>query len=236
MGPESRVVYLRRRAAVVGAAVLAVVAVIWLVGGHGGTTADSQSVQAAAASTSSSSTAPAIPTAPPTTSVAAAAPSAGPATSSSPRPTSPVVGPGQALAAPDNAPQVSVCSDAAVDVTTQVGAPTYSVGTEPVFRLLVTNIGKQPCTDDLSGHLQQVLVYSADGTQRVWSSNDCFPGTSADLRVLAVGQPAVYNVQWAGTTSAEGCRAPRVQVGPGEYIAMAVLGSQQSQPVPFTLA
>lgn len=104
------------------------------------------------------------------------------------------------------------------------------------MRLLITNKGPITCLADLGASLQQVLVYSKDGTQRIWSSNDCFPGTGTDQRTLNPDEQAVYSIQWSGTTSTEGCATPRVPVPAGQYVAMAVLGGLQSAPVPFSIA
>ena len=140
------------------------------------------------------------------------------------------------IAPPANGPQLVACSGDAITVQAQVAAPSYPLGAQPVFRLLITNTGKVACTADLSARLQQLIVYSADGRTRVWSSNDCFPGTAPDTRSLAPAEQAVYSVQWAGTTSSEGCTTPRVPAAAGRYIVMGVLGGQQSQPAPFTIA
>ncbi|MDQ2721814.1 MAG: hypothetical protein M3Y19_00645, partial [Actinomycetota bacterium] len=127
------------------------------------------------------------------------------------------------------------CSDDALALEAQVADTSYAVGAQPVFRLLVTNAGKTACTTDLSARLQQFVVYSADGQTRIWSSNDCFPGTAPDTRTLAPAAQAVYSIQWAGTSSAVGCTAPRVPAGAGQYVVMTVLGAHQSQPVPFAI-
>ena len=44
---------------------------------------------------------------------------------------------------------------------------------------------------------------------RLWSSNDCVNGSTADLRTLVPGQPVAFAVAWAGRTSAPGCAGSR---------------------------
>ncbi|MGZ4589005.1 MAG: hypothetical protein ACXVX9_14525 [Mycobacteriaceae bacterium] len=241
-GPEPRAVYLRRRATVAGAAVVALVAVVWLASSLAGGGADPQPVQAASAGSMtagapSASVAPASSVSPVSgPSGSEAAQSAAPAAPSStgPSTTAPsTTAPPNTT--PGNAPRNVACSDQAIGVSAQVADPTYPVGGQPVFRLLIKNTGKTLCANDLGANLQQVIVYSEDGKQRVWSSNDCFPGATPDLRTLKPDEEAVYSVQWSGNTSTEGCKTPRVPAGAGRYMAMTVLGSLQSRPVPFTI-
>ncbi len=233
-GPEPRVVYLRRRAAVVTAAAITVLAIVWLATSIGGGSPPPQPAPAAAALTTTSeqprlSTTASHPTAPDTRAPDAAAPS-------SPPPAQTTVQRPTPMAPPANGPQLVTCSDDAITVQAQVAAPSYTAGAQPVFRLLITNTGKVACTADLSARLQQLIVYSADGRTRVWSSDDCFPGTAPDTRSLAPAEQAVYSVQWAGTTSTEGCATPRKPAAAGQYVVMGVLGGQQSQPTPFAIA
>jgi len=229
-------VYLRRRLAAVGAAAGALIAVVFIATSIGGGSSGPQSVQAAATGAITTTAGP------PASSQAAATTDASPAPgvtlSSTPQSSAPSATPVQtptAIAPPATGPQLAACSDDAITVAAQSAEPSYVVGAQPVFRLLITNTGKAACTADLSARLQQFVVYSANGSNRVWSSNDCFPGTAPDTRTLAPGAPAVYSIQWAGTSSTEGCKTPRVPTAAGQYIVLGVLGGQQSQPVPFTI-
>lgn len=86
------------------------------------------------------------------------------------------------------------------------GEPNYQVGTEPEFTIVITNIGTSQCERDLGAGLQQVLVYTLDGNQRVWANTDCFPDSTADVRSLQPGDQAAFSVQWSGTTSEPGAR------------------------------
>ncbi len=113
--------------------------------------------------------------------------------------------------------------------------PSYAVGEQPVFRIVITNTGAVGCTRNLDAALQQVLVYSNGGATRLWSSNDCFPGKSSDVPTLAPGEQKVYSVKWAGTNSEPTCRAQRAPAPAGKYTAVAALGPLLSPPVPFAL-
>jgi hypothetical protein len=127
------------------------------------------------------------------------------------------------------------CSDQSLAVRVTAGEPNYQAGTEPEFTIVITNIGTAECERDLGAGLQQVLVYTLDGNNRVWANTDCFPDSTADLRSLAPGDQAAFTVQWSGTTSEPGCEAPRVPVEPGAYTVVGQLGGLRSTPEPFNV-
>ncbi|MEE2058746.1 hypothetical protein [Rhodococcus artemisiae] len=127
------------------------------------------------------------------------------------------------------------CSDQSLAVRVTAGEPNYQVGTEPEFTIVITNIGTSQCERDLGAGLQQVLVYTLDGNQRVWANTDCFPDSTADVRSLQPGDQAAFSVQWSGTTSEPGCEAPREPVQPGAYTVVGQLGGLRSTPEPFNV-
>jgi hypothetical protein len=127
------------------------------------------------------------------------------------------------------------CSDQSLAVRVTAGEPNYQVGTEPEFTIVITNIGTSSCERDLGAGLQQVLVYTLDGNQRVWANTDCFPDSTADVRSLAPGDQAAFSVQWSGTTSEPGCATPREPVQPGAYTVIGQLGGLRSTPEPFNV-
>ncbi len=67
------------------------------------------------------------------------------------------------------------CPDQSLAVRVTADEPNYQTGTEPGFTIVITNIGTAKCDRDLGAGLQQVLVYSLDGNERLWSNIDCFP-------------------------------------------------------------
>ncbi|KHJ74282.1 hypothetical protein [Rhodococcus sp. Chr-9] len=127
------------------------------------------------------------------------------------------------------------CSDQSLAVRVTADEPNYSVGSEPDFTIVITNIGTSQCERDLGAGLQQVLVYSLDGNERLWANTDCFPESTADIRSLAPGDQAAYSVKWSATTSEPGCQAPREPVGPGAYTVVGQLGGLRSAPEPFNI-
>jgi len=240
VGPEPRVVYVRRRVAMVSVALVVLVGVGWLSVSMGGGAPDPQPAQAAAtgAITTTAQVPGTSPVGAPSSSATSPTPTPQSTSRGAPANSVPSSAGAQAptpIAPPVNGPQLAACSDDALTLEAQVADTSYTVGAQPVFRLLVTNAGKTACTTDLSARLQQFVVYSADGQTRIWSSNDCFSGTAPDTRTLAPAAQAVYSIQWAGTSSAVGCTAPRVPAGAGRYVVMTVLGAHQSQPVPFAI-
>lgn len=127
------------------------------------------------------------------------------------------------------------CSDQSLAVRVTADQPNYPVGAEPDFTIVITNIGTAPCERDLGAGLQQVLVYTLDGNQRLWANTDCFPESTADVRSLQPGDQAAYSVKWSATTSEPGCETPREPVGPGAYTVVGQLGGLRSSPEPFNI-
>jgi hypothetical protein len=118
------------------------------------------------------------------------------------------------------------CSDDVVAL--EVRTPgTVASGSSPTFELVVTNTAAVPCTRVLDAQLQEMVLLDAAGT-RLWGSNDCQPGTSADTRTLAPGEQVVFPLTWSGLTSEPSCTAPRVPVGPGQYVLRARLDAKTS--------
>lgn len=245
-GPLPAGVYWRRRAFAAGAAVLSVVVLAWVIGGFVGT-ADDQPVQGTGSSRDLGAAAPSSPpssreagdpsaTASATATMSpAASPTAPPAASPSPAP------PGRPTTRPA-APPTTVppgppkpCPDSVMKVTAEPGAPRYRVGERPLLRLLVVNAGKVPCTRDVNRKLRELLIFTADGRKRLWSSNDCYGPPGAEQRLLTPGEPLTFQLRWAGRTSAPGCPLERTTVPAGSYRLIGKLGHLAGAPVPLTL-
>jgi hypothetical protein len=118
-------------------------------------------------------------------------------------------------------------------VGAEVERPHHQVGERALLRLVVTNIGDQPCVRDLDAARQEVVVWSSDLAQRLWSSNDCSTAAGVALRTLVPGQPLVFSVRWAGRTSVPGCPAERTVVPPGSYRVMTRVDDVISAPTSF---
>jgi hypothetical protein len=183
------------------------------------------------------------------------APQPGAAGSAAPTPTTPEPGPatptGEPLAAaattgppptpppptPSTTPSPpsppSPCTNDMIAVGAEVVGPEHRVGERMVLRLVVTNSSAQPCVRDLDPVRQEIVVWSADGSQRLWSSNDCSSAKGADLRTLAPGEPLAFTVRWAGRTSAPGCPERRDTVPAGEYRLLTRVDDVISPPTQF---
>jgi hypothetical protein len=246
-GPLPAGVYWRRRAFAAAASVLAVAVLAWVVGGFVGT-ADDHPVQGTASSrglpaqdapssspppgsrlgdpSASASATSATSMSPSPTAAPAASPSSAPPGRPSTRPApSPTVPPGPPKA----------CPDTVIRVSAQADRPRYRVGERPVLRLLVVNTGQVPCVRDVNRKLRELLIFTADGRKRLWSSNDCYGPPGAEKRLLAPGKPVVFQLRWAGRTSAPGCPVERTTVPAGSYRVLGKLGRLGGPPTPLVL-
>jgi hypothetical protein len=120
-----------------------------------------------------------------------------------------------------------------LSVVAELDHAVHRVGTHPVLRLVITNTSGQPCIRDLDSARQEVVVWSADGADRLWSSNDCVNASTIDLRTLVPGRPVAFAVTWGERTTTPGCAQPRKVVPPGTYRLMVRLDDLISPPTPF---
>lgn len=128
------------------------------------------------------------------------------------------------------------CTDNVLRLTAEVGQQEYQVGQRPALRLVVANAGPVACTRDIGRELRELVVVSADGATREWSSNDCYSmHPPAEVRTLVPGNPMSFGVTWAGRTSDAGCPRKRNTVPSGDYLLLAKLGDLVSAPTPFRL-
>jgi hypothetical protein len=125
------------------------------------------------------------------------------------------------------------CSDDMIGVAAEIDPTEHRLGQRPTLRLVVTNTSEQPCVRDLDSERQEIVVWSGDGKDRLWSSNDCVNGSTADLRTLVPGQPVAFAVAWAGRTSAPGCSGSRSVVPAGQYRVMSRVDGVISPPTEF---
>ncbi|WP_405488285.1 DUF4232 domain-containing protein [Nocardia sp. NBC_00511] len=216
-GPLPPEIYWRRRALAIGALVIGLALVIWVafavLRGGGDHKADPKATTTSAAGATNK-----------------------PAGSSSSAPDSGSAKPsasGAVSAAPAAASQ---CPDQSLAVKVNVGQPTYKTGDQPVFGIVITNISSNACERDMGSGLQLVSVQSLDGQRKLWSSTDCYPDGTPDMRTLAPGQQAAFTVTWSGASSQPGCAGERLPVPAGPYTVVAQLGSVRSSPEPFNIA
>jgi hypothetical protein len=218
-GPLPPSVYWRRRALAATACVLAVMLLAWIVGALVGS-ADDQPVRGTAGS--QQLTGP--PSSPP--------PSTHPATpsSTSPAPTSSASPPPS-----EPPPPPRSCPDEVIKVAAEPGARSYRVGEHPLLRLTIRNTGAVPCLREVSRKLRELVITTANGRKRLWSSNDCYAPAEVDRRILLPGKPLSFTLNWAGRTSSPGCPVRRETVEAGRYRLTASLAHLQSPPTALLL-
>ncbi|WP_232807320.1 MucR family transcriptional regulator [Geodermatophilus chilensis] len=125
------------------------------------------------------------------------------------------------------------CSDDMIGL--EVRAPgSAPAGGKPTFELVVTNVSSVPCVRVLDAGLQEVLLLDAAGN-RVWGSNDCFPETSSDTRILVPGESVAFPLTWGGLTSEPSCTAERTTPAPGQYVLRGRLDTALSADTPFRI-
>ncbi|MCA1008523.1 hypothetical protein LCL87_22675 [Rhodococcus hoagii] len=219
-GPLPREIYVRRRALAIGAAVVVLVLIVWIALSIGGGD-DSESAAAAGTSELTDSSEAPTTSASADQSETSSADSSSTTTASS---STTAVNPSKD------------CADQSLALKVTPDQPQYKAGDEPGFTIAITNIGTNACERDLGSGLQQVLVYSLDGANRLWSNVDCFPSSTPEIRTLEPGGQARFTVKWSAKTSAPGCTAPREAVAPGGYTVVGQLGSLKSNPEPFNIA
>ncbi|MBF6124738.1 hypothetical protein [Nocardia brasiliensis] len=218
-GPLPPEIYWRRRALAIGALVVALALVIWLVltVSRGGDSPGDSKPVAAGSSTSVPSKAADPSTPKPSGSAESSAP---PSTSAAPA---------------SNEPAAGQCPDQSLAIKISVDQPTYRVGEQPNFRMVITNISSTQCQRDMNSAQIQASVLSLDGQRRFWTSSDCSPVDESNARNLKPGEQALFTVRWSGTTSQQGCVGERVPVPAGAYQVVAQFGSLHSSPEPFNL-
>ncbi|WP_040788168.1 hypothetical protein [Nocardia paucivorans] len=226
-GPLPPEIYWRRRVFAIGILVVVLALLIWLVIAisRGGGTAGETPV---AATSSTEPEKPTVTSARATTSSAAASKTGATGSREPSRPPS--------TTADDTPIAAGQCPDQSLAVKVTVEQPTYRLGEQPVFGVVITNISSGTCTRDMGSGLQRVAVYSLDGKEQLWSSTDCYPDGDPDVRTLDRGEQAAFTVTWSGSTSQPGCEGDRLPVPAGSYHVIAQLGSVRSAPEPFNIA
>ena len=253
VGPLPAAVYWRRRCLAVASVVLVLV-LVWVCAAA--LVPDSRPVTATPAAATAPQPAPSSPVSPaPGTGGPVTTPGSAAAPPSAPRSVlvpleQPVVPPltSSEVVVPDETPREPVpvppsvappptgpvpCTNDVLGVSAEVDPPEHRVGERPVLRLVVVNLGAEPCVRDLDGARQEIVVWSGDGALRLWSSNDCVNPATVDLRTLVPGRPVAFAVRWAGRTSEPGCARARSGVPAGAYRVMTRLDDVVSAPVPM---
>jgi hypothetical protein len=210
-GPQSPGVYWVRRAVVLLVLIVLLLGVRWLLTGRGG-----DGTPAASPSGSSS----------PSSTPAATSASAKP-TSASPKPSA------TSASAKPSSTAVTACTKSQLAVTASTDAASYPTGSTPRLRMKIENTSSKACTRDIGAPQNELLIVS--GTTRVWSSDDCNPGGTAQVVTLAPGQSYSVSVTWLGHLSQKGCPANQPIAGKGTYKLTGRNGDVTSTPATFAL-
>jgi hypothetical protein len=126
------------------------------------------------------------------------------------------------------------CSSNNLEIAAVAGQPTYRIGDQPVLELQVTNVGPQPCVQDLADRQVELKVYN--GESRVWGSHDCQIQPGTNERTLAVNKPVRVAITWSGLSSQPNCAGTRQRVGAGTYTLYALLAGRTGKAAQFTIS
>jgi hypothetical protein len=116
-----------------------------------------------------------------------------------------------------------LCADSALTLTGTTDAPTYGLGATPRLTLTVKNTSATACRRDLGSAAVELLVYS--GPDRIWSSQDCSPGTGVSPVTLAPGGTQAVVRTWPGKRSKPGCTGTQAAAQPGTYKVVVRVGT-----------
>ncbi|WP_300012033.1 hypothetical protein [Pseudonocardia sp.] len=244
IGPLPAAVYWRRRFVAILSTVAVLVSLAWIVAAALAPAEPASTAPGRAAVSAPQQVDPSpVPVEAPGTGgvEAVASESPPPSTSELPATTSEIVLPDNTPRAPVAVPEsVPVpptgpvpCTNEMISVGAEIDEAEHRVGERPTLRLVVVNVSDQPCVRDLDGARQEIVVWSGDGEDRLWSSNDCVNPQTVDLRTLVPGQPVAFSVRWAGRTSTPGCAEERVEVPAGAYRVLTRVDDVISAPAPF---
>ncbi len=127
------------------------------------------------------------------------------------------------------------CPDSTLAVKGITSEPRYTIGDQPKFTMVVTNIGLVGCQRDVGAAVLAAYVYSLDN-KRLWSNLDCAPSNETLVKMFNPGEQVTTEVTWTGMGSEPQCPLPRQPIGPGTYNLVVQLGNLRSATVPFMLA
>jgi len=164
------------------------------------------------------------------TTTATPEPSTSPTASTTPEPTD--TGSPSAEPTP-TATAVPACKDSQITVTASTDAATYTVGSTPRLRMRIQNTSDTACRRDIGAAQNELLITS--GSARVWSSDDCNPGGTAQVVTLKPEQSYSVSVTWLGRLSAKGCPADQPLAEAGTYKLTGRNGDVTSDAAVFSL-
>ncbi len=126
-------------------------------------------------------------------------------------------------AQPTLASSTTHCSTGSLKLLVGSARDAYRVGTVVDLTISVLNMSDTTCRSELGPRVQAAAVYH--GSRRLWSSNDCYPGSTSSVATLRPGELRRLVIRWSGNTSAPGCGGKPVRVGAGRYAVVGRVGS-----------
>ncbi|HEX3816490.1 MAG TPA: hypothetical protein VHX59_26915 [Mycobacteriales bacterium] len=105
----------------------------------------------------------------------------------------------------------------------------YRVGQIADLTLSVVNVSDASCRGEVGPKVQEALIYKGD--QRLWSSNDCYPGSESDIVTLPPGVVHRLVIRWSGDSSKPGCAGKRARIGAGTYTVIGHVGKLEKRGV-----
>lgn len=88
-----------------------------------------------------------------------------------------------------------------------------------VFKVSITNSGKQPCVLTLSPTTFTLAVTS--GTDKIWTTDDCEKWVPTHKQTLKSKGAYEFAITWPVARSAPGCKLAKSVLGAGTYVANA---------------
>lgn len=125
------------------------------------------------------------------------------------------------------------CKDSQIQVTASTDAASYQVGATPRLRMRIQNVSKSACKRDIGSKSNELVITS--GSARVWSSDDCNPGGSAQVVTLKPDQSYSVDVTWLGRLSQKGCPPDQPIAAAGTYKLVGRNGAVSSDAAGFSL-
>ena len=100
------------------------------------------------------------------------------------------------------------CPDSTLAVKGLTNEPHYTIGDQPKFTMVVTNIGLVACKRDVGAAVLAAYVYTLDN-KRLWSNLDCAPSNETLVKTFNPGEQVTTEVTWTGMGSEAQCPLPR---------------------------
>lgn len=125
------------------------------------------------------------------------------------------------------------CADDALRLVVATDARSYPAAAQPRLTLTATNTGPASCLRDLGSRAVEWVIYS--GVDRIWSSADCPPTASSEIRTLAPGVATSVALTWPRVRSDPQCKGGPVAALPGTYVLLGRAGNVKAPGAVFVL-